>query len=143
MEYRQASAHKDHAAITRLIQVELGYRDRKAEDVLTQLLIMEKHPDYETYVALEENEIVGFAGIVYLYAYESEGHYARLLAFAIRKDKQHQGIGSNFLSYVEACAKARAASDLAISSGLHRKSAHQFYVHHGYHKKGYTFQKLL
>ena len=121
MPCRFINISNDLKAITKLIQKELGYGSMNEEDVLIQLKAMEKSDQYQSIVFEKDGEVLGFAELAYLYAYETKGQYARLIALAVREDKQHTGIGGSLLAYAQTCAKAHAASDIAISSGLCRR----------------------
>lgn len=87
---------------------------------------------YHTFVALLDNEIVGFIGTIEEIAFEIDENYFRIIGLALSKLHQNKGIGSLLLNHIEKFALSKGISTFTLSSGLKRFEAHQFYEHNGY-----------
>ena len=133
----------DAAAIWELISNDLGYVQTTKEACLKQMEKIANHHDYHTFVYVEDQAIIGFAGTLLCYAYENDDCYARLAALAVQADKRGKGVGTRLLQHVESFAKKQGCTDITLSSGMHREKAHLFYENQGYFKKGYSFLKKL
>lgn len=133
----------DFHSVASLIQHELGYHTLTQKQIHQQLKQIQSDVNYKTLVMEEEGDVIGFAGLMFCLAYERLGTYARIIALAIREDHQGNGMGTILLQEVEKYALEQGVSDITLNSGLQRTSAHNFYEHQAYHKKGYSFIKDL
>lgn len=142
MTVRHAQAG-DLPAILALLEEALGYRQEHSAETNARLRRILDHPDYSTFVAVRENAVVGFIGLIRCIAYEFEGDYLRVAAFAVRQEEQGRGVGGLLLEQAERFARESGFTCLAVNSGLARRPAHAFYEKHGFVKKGYGFAKRL
>ncbi len=131
----------DYEAICDLIRNELGYNDLKIRDTFKRLEIIQNRKDYQTFVAVDNNKVIGFIGINEGVAFNVDGEYIQIIALAVNKEYQSKGIGTQLLDKVEQYAQCKNIVILGVNSGLHREKTHIFYEHRGYVKKGYSFQK--
>ena len=134
---------EDYKAICNLISNELGYENLNLEDTHKRLAVMQGRKDYQTFVAVHNNEIIGFIGLFKGIAFNIDGEYAQIIALAVSKEHQNKGIGTQLLCKAEQYAQYENIVSLGLNSGLHREKAHSFYEHRGYVKKSYSFQKYL
>lgn len=133
----------DMPTIIELLEQELGYPQERLVQTNARLQRILSHPDYSTFVALNESTVVGFIGLMRCIAYEFEGDYLRIAAVAVRQEEQGCGVGGLLLEHAERFARAAGFSCLAVNSGLSRLPAHAFYEKQGFVKKGYGYAKRL
>ena len=140
MEIREI-CESDFSAICSLINNELGYPEVNLDGLITRIELMNQDENYNTFVALLNNKIVGFIGTFQGIAFESNGFYIRIIALAVSKENQNKGIGRSLVKHVENYAKEKGITAFALNSGLQRLNTHIFYENNGYIKKSYGFSK--
>ena len=99
--------------------------------------------DWETFVAVVEDEIVGFIGVVKGIAYNIEGYYSQIMALAVSEKTRHHGIGSALVKRAEEWSLSYGITDIAVNSSMRRLDAHAFYEDLGYTKKSFSFKKTI
>ena len=100
IEVREA-VQKDFTTITHLIQNELGYPDVDANKLNSRLDSFRTDEDWETFVAVLNNEVVGFIGVMKNRAYEIDRYYAQIMALAVSEKTRRIGVGTALLEKVE------------------------------------------
>ena len=133
---------RDVMGVVGLIRTELGYDDISS-DVYDRVIRIYHAPDYRIFIAEDEGAVIGFAGIMRGLAFELDGEYVRVIALAVSRAYQSQGVGSKLEAHIEKYAVETGANSIVISSGLNRNRAHVFYGNKGYEKKGYSFIKRI
>ena len=133
----------DYNAIASLIQNELGYRDFDIEKFFGRMDLMKTDPLYTTFVTLISYEIVGFIGLHKGIAFELDEPYLRIIAMAVSKDLQNQGIGTALLQYAEDFAYEHGVKTFALNSGVKRIESHNFYAKNGFVKRSFGFAKNI
>lgn len=128
--------------ICELINCELGYNAAE-KDLSLIIKQMRDDKNYCIFVAENNNEVIAFIGVHIGLAFEYSGKIARIIAFAVKKEYQRQGVGTKLLQTVESYLKENHAELIAVNSGLHRVEAHRFYEKQGFYKKGYSFAKII
>ncbi|ATP42428.1 GNAT family N-acetyltransferase [Solibacillus sp. R5-41] len=123
---------------------ELGY-PTTLEDLNMRFDLLQKHGDYETLVAVKNNQVLGFAGVCKALAFEFSGIYVRILAFIVSSNQRKQGIGTKLLKACEEWAIMQGAETITLNSGNReeRQMAHNFYVSNGYVGKSTGFSKKI
>ena len=134
--------NNDMLYICNLINSELGYAV-SCEDLRTRILQMQEDKNYIIWVAVDNEKVVGFIGLQICLAFEIKEKLMRIIALAVDCNFQGQGIGSALVQKAEQYAEQNGISDIAVNSGLNRKSAHRFYEKQSFFKKGYSFLKRL
>lgn len=83
-----------------------------------------------TNVALvrEDHRVTGFGIMEY---WDDDAH---LVLFAVRPDRQRQGVGSKLLGWLEACAVAAGAQRIRVEARRDNEAARCFYNEHNYHE---------
>lgn len=137
----RAAVDGDFPDICTLVNNELGYPNVQLSDFMDRMKAMAQDDNYRIFVALLDNEIVGFIGTVQGIAFEVDGGFLRIIALAVAKKHQHKGIGSLLLKHVENFARLNGISALALNSGFHRLESHAFYENNGFSKRSYGFSK--
>lgn len=85
----------DYKGLNELIK-ELGY-PTTLEELTKRFESLQKHVDYETLVAVKDNQVIGFAGVCKALAFEFTGIYVRILAFVVSSKQRKQGIGTKLV----------------------------------------------
>jgi len=134
---------KDYSSIADMIRNDLGYENSTDEDVRIRLAKIKEYNNYVTYVAVYEDNIIGFIGLILGTAYEFSGEYIRVAALAVKNEYQNIGVGSKLLEEAEKYAKRAKAKTMVLNSGIQRETTHRFYERRGYVKKGYSYKKSI
>ena len=106
---------------------------------------IEKMPSgaYQTLVAVLENRVVGFVGLLTLPVYEHPRPIGWILALCVSSRPRRQGIGTALMQEAEVIYRTLGVIDIRLHSGLQRGEAHEFYEKLGFDKSGYRFKKKL
>jgi len=113
------------------------------EDFSSKMDMMNKDEAYKTFVAIYENEMIGFISTITILAFEWPLGYLRIDGFAVKSSYQSKGIGTRLLAYVEEYAKEKGISVSSLNCNLERKDSHAFYESKGYKKHAYFYVKRL
>ena len=134
--------NEDILGVCCLINSELGY-DVSCEDLKARILQMQKDKNYVILTAAHEEKVVGFIGLQICLTFEIEGKAMRIIALAVARHSQGQGIGSALIQEAEKYANENNISIISVNSGLKRTEAHRFYEKQSFYKKGYSFCKRI
>lgn len=132
----------DILEICELINCELGYNAAE-NDLSLRIKQMQDDKNYCIFVAENNNGVIAFIGIHIGLAFEYLGKIARIIAFAVKREYQRQGVGTKLLQTAESYLKEAHVELIAVNSGLHRIEAHRFYEKQGFYKRGYSFAKTI
>jgi GNAT superfamily N-acetyltransferase len=137
-------AYKGDIEALTLLMDDLGYPTSQS-DMEVRLKNIFAHPDYRTIVAVFNEEIVGFSGLMRGFSFERGGKYVRIIAFVVKKSIRNKGIGKQLIKASEDWAIQQGADNIVISSGNReeRNAAHAFYQKMGYAIKSSGFFKQL
>ncbi|MGP4041944.1 GNAT family N-acetyltransferase [Gracilibacillus sp. D59] len=122
---------------------QLGYPT--TEDQFQQrMLNIHTLPNYQTFVAEEQNEIVGMLGLSLQQFYEYDEIFVQVGAFIVDEKFRGKGIGKQLLHTCEKWAKKQSARKILINSGNReeRENSHQLYAVRGYEAKSIGFEKI-
>ena len=123
---------------------QLGYpsSNQKIQERLDKILDL---PNYETFVAEINGDLVGFLGMCKQIAYEFDEPYVRVLALVVHEDYRRKNIGQNLMLAVEDWAKKNECIAITLNSGNReeRIAAHNFYKNLGYIGNSTGFSKSL
>jgi GNAT superfamily N-acetyltransferase len=131
----------DSPALSRLM-TELGYPTTEPA-MRARLEAIAPDPSYATYVAVDDDVVVGAAGVRLGRYYEKDGMYAHLVVLVVSSDCRGRGVGSQLTDAVECWSLAHGARDIVVTSALRRHEAHAFYERRGYARTGFRFVKPL
>jgi len=143
IQIREA-AEPDYRAIIRLMQNELGYPDLDDTEAVKRLDYFRNSDDWETFVAILEDEIAGFIGVMKSMAYNIEGHYSQIMALAVSEKVKRHGVGTALVKRVEEWVISHGITNITVNSNKRRLDAHAFYDKNGYIKqveKSFSFAK--
>jgi GNAT superfamily N-acetyltransferase len=133
----------DYTEVVFLWSDVLGIRNVNGENFRVTMEKMNKDGNYKTFVALFENDLVGFVTIVQALSVGVPIGYLHIQALAVKKEFQHGGIGTKLLRHTENYAKEIGITSIILCSGFKRTDAHAFYEHNGYDKDSYCFDKMI
>jgi len=80
-------------------------------------------------VVREQGELIAFGIMEY---HDDDAH---LVLFAVRRDRQRQGLGSALLRWLEAVARIAGSQRIRLESLRSNEAARIFYNEHGYHER--------
>lgn len=89
------------------------------------------------------DRIVGLASLFVRHVIVDDAPFARLAALAVASDHRGEGVGTALVAEVEGIARRAGCSQIEVTSGLHRPSAHEFYLALGFAEKPRRFVKTL
>lgn len=130
----------DSEAIARLVS-ELGYPTSTSQ-MHRRLETIAHDEDYQTLVACDGVDIVGFIGTRSGPLYEDDELYGQVMALAVARSHQRRGIGRMLLRRAESRLGERGVRILVVTTGSHRADAHAFYENSGYSFTGRRYKKL-
>lgn len=135
--------NEDILGVCSLINSELGY-DVSCEDLKAQILQMQEDKNYMIFTAVNNEKIIGFIGLQICLAFEIKGRAMRIIALAVARDFQGQGVGRALIQEAEKYANNNNnVSIISVNSGIKRTEAHRFYEKQSFYKKGYSFCKRI
>ena len=134
---------KDYIALLSLWNNELGNKNVTAENIAPHYDRVKNDDRYKTYVALLEDEAVGFISSAQSYAVGFDGSYMQIIAMAVKIEKQNKGIGTKLIRRMENYAREKSCYSIGVCSGFKRTGAHAFYERNGFDKGSYAFAKML
>lgn len=131
----------DLEAVTDLM-TDLGY-PTDVHSMKQRMKLIENNPGYFTFVATQDNEVVGMIGTRLIHYYEGNGVTVQISIVVVKEDFQGKGIGNELLGFIENWAKEKGANSLYLTSGIkpERIKAHEFYKKNGFDINGYRFVK--
>lgn len=133
----------DYTEVVFLWNDVLEIRNVNDDNFRVTMYKMNKDGHYKTFVALLENDVVGFVTTVQALSVGLPIGYLHIQALAVKKEFQHRGIGTKLLRHTENHAKEMGISSIILCSGFKRTDAHAFYEHNGYDKDSYCFDKII
>ncbi|WOE40571.1 GNAT family N-acetyltransferase [Acinetobacter chinensis] len=133
----------DIAQLTALLD-ELGY-PVSVENLQKRLKIIAHEPYYFTFVACDAQKVIGFMGCIKQYAWQYDGFLLRIEALIIKQEYRNQGLGHQFLSFIEDFAHEHAIHQIILNSGNRpeRQAAHAFYLQNGFSISSTGFSKKI
>ena len=134
---------KDYPALLSLWNNELSNIHVTAENIACHYDRIKNDKLYKTYVALLEDEVIGFISSAQTYAVGFDGSYMQIIALAVKTEKQNKGVGTKLVQSMENYARKKNCYSIGLCSGFKRTGAHEFYERRGFNKGSYAFNKML
>ena len=97
---------------------ELGYPGLDETEALTRLKYFKQSDNWITCVALIDDEIVGFIGVMKGMAYTIEGYYAEIVALAVSVKIRQSGIGTALVKKAEEWARLNSIYEVGLHSNV-------------------------
>ena len=109
----------------------------KAQEIF---LKQQQHPDYQVFVAVHEQQIVGTFALLIMENMAHNGTPSAVVEdVGILPMLQGKGIGKMMMEFALKYAKEKGCYKMSLSSNLRREKAHQFYESLGFKKHGFSF----
>ena len=135
---------KDYLALLPLWNNELGVRTVTAENIAPRYNRVKNDDSYKTFVAILEDQVVGFVSSLQSYGVASDCSYMQIIGIAVAKEMHNHGIGTQLLNHIENYGRDNSILSVFLCSGVKRTDAHAFYQRNGYSKdNSWCFDKKL
>jgi GNAT superfamily N-acetyltransferase len=109
----------------------------KAQEIF---LKQQQYPDYQVFVAIHEQQIVGTFALLIMENMAHNGTPSAVVEdVGILPMLQGKGIGKMMMEFALKYAKEKGCYKMSLSSNLRREKAHQFYESLGFKKHGFSF----
>lgn len=131
----------DAKAVARLLG-ELGYPLNQGSTRTKIRNLMSKNND-RVFVAAERQMVAGFASCHVMPLFHQKGYLCRVTALCVLAERRTAGIGRQLMQAVEKFARSRGCVKIEVTSGKHRRGAHEFYRRIGYVPVSARFVKEL
>lgn len=127
-----------------LLMNELGYPTTTTE-MQTRYKAFSTHPDYATWVAVYNNQVVGMIGLLKNIYFEKNGICIRVGALVVNKEFRKLGLGKALLQKSIDWAIELGAQQVLLNSGNReeRRDAHAFYQYQDFEPKTTGFVKTI
>ncbi|MGG4132082.1 GNAT family N-acetyltransferase [Paenibacillus illinoisensis] len=136
-------AEKDYVEVVQLWKDVLGVRNVTSENFRVTMDQMIRAGNYKTFIAILENQVVGFISIIHALAVGSANGYLHITGLAVHNEFQRHKVGTKLLRYTENYAKDSGITSIILCTGMKRMGAHTFYENNGYDKDSYCFDKII
>ncbi len=135
---------KDYPAVTTLFINEILGNNKTIDDYSDYVVLffntIKNDKNYKTFVALLNNNVIGFISTVTMFWVASGCMFIQCIA--VKNEYQNKGIGTKLLKQTEDYAKAKGITGTGLQSGVQRTAAHAFYEHNGYIKSYYFYKNF-
>ena len=133
---------QDFPFIIALIKNELGYPDLIETKAYKRLEYFDKNDDWVTFVAIDEDDVVGFIGVKKnSLSYGIEGYNSEIKALAVSDKVRNKGVGTALIKSAEDWSLSHGVDVIRLTCSLNRTGSHTFYEKNGYRKISYAFIK--
>lgn len=134
---------KDIPYLTSLTK-ELGY-ETTVDQMTERMSNILKLNNCWTLVAVVEDIVVGYIGLIKNYFWEQDGPYLRVQALVVNADYRKLGVGQQLIHAAEELARNQNIKTIVLNctNREERKAAHQFYPKLGFESKSTGYVKQL
>lgn len=122
---------EDARTITRLA-AQLGY-DLPRHTIISNIQSIHESPDNISYVAIIDNEVVGWMHVFYTVRIESMP-FCEIAGLVVDEEYRGKGIGKLLVDRANAWCALKQCTKLKVRSNVTRKEAHKFYEMLGFTK---------
>ena len=143
MIFVREAKEQDFPFVTALIKNELGYPDLDEAEVYNRLKLFNDDDNWITLVAVDNDEIIGFIGVMKGVTYSIEGYYSQIMALAVSNNYRRSGVGTMLIRSAEEWSTSNEITSIGVNCNLKRIESHAFYEKNGYIKRSYSFYKNL
>src|SRR5712691_10515985 len=126
------------------LMTQLGY-PTQVKEMRARLRSIFSDNSFRTFVATDDEQIVGMAGTSEHASYEHNDNdrTGRIVAIVVSDNAQRKGAGRQLMRAVEKSFRRRGVRRIVLNARLERVEAHQFYEALGNRETGWRFAKLL
>lgn len=143
LQMRPVDSSHDLNILTELT-TQLGY-PIAAEKLKQRIEILQQDPKYTTLVAVYQNKIIGYAGLIQQFTWQDDGEILVIQAFVIDEKYRGKGFGKLLMQEIETIALNKNIMRITLNSGNRpeRLDAHAFYKKQGFEVTSLGFKKIL
>lgn len=134
---------EDYAVIAQFWRELLDVPQASDESVSSTLDKMSADDRYRTFVAVEDDMVVGFITLVEVLSIDDPEGYIKMNGIAIRPDYQHRGIGQQLIERAEMEARERGSSSIGCATSFKRAGSQALLHKLGYEKSAYWYHKVF
>lgn len=123
---------------------QLGY-ETSVDQMSARMNQVRSLDNYWTFVAVADQQVVGYIGFNKNYFWEQDGSFIRIQALVISKECRRMGIGEKLIDSAEKKAREVGAKLIILNSGNkpEREAAHKFYPKMGFEAKSTGYIKNI
>jgi GNAT superfamily N-acetyltransferase len=121
---------------------ELGYPTTE-QQMAKRFMTIQQDSNYHTFVAVEDQEIVGMIGCFKGLSYEKDESYIRIIALVVKSSRRKNGVGALLVNHVQEWAYQHDIKKIAVNTGNRRVVSHEFYKKIGFEGTGTGYYKSL
>ena len=134
---------QDVPAVTEILIHEIA-SEAFREQVAPFFKQVKNDENYQTFVATLNQEVVGFVSTTtMLWPGRTKVNTTLFVqCIAVKREYQHQGIGTKLLAHIEEYAKAKEILGVGLQSGASRTAAHACYEKNGYIRSNYYYKNF-
>ncbi|WP_239134329.1 GNAT family N-acetyltransferase [Rugosimonospora africana] len=121
----------DAAAINELLH-QLGYPQVGAATTAIRIKTWGDDLSSAAYVADADGDILGLVAVHVCPFFERTGSWGRIVALIVDDQARGEGVGGQLVTAAESFATSRGCVRMEVTSGDHRRGAHEFYRRRGY-----------
>lgn len=131
----------DHTALATLT-TELGY-PTSPDQMFHRMHTMSRQESYRTFVAIQGQKVIGYAGVSKQSYWEKDGCFLRIQALVVSHEYRRSGVGKLLVEAAEKHAKSTGANAVLLNCGNReeREGAHHFYKRMGFEPKSTGYVK--
>lgn len=107
-----------------------GQDDRAA--TASRIQTWAEDPSGAVYVAEADDDVLGVIAVHVCPFFERDGAWGRIVALVVSDRARGRGVGSQLVAAAESFAATRGCLRMEVTSGDHRRAAHEFYRRRGY-----------
>ncbi len=122
---------------------EIGNKWVTAQNIAPHYDRVKNDDNYKTFVAVIDNDVVGFVASVQTYGVGFEEQQMQITGIAVKIDKNNKGIGTRLIQFIEKYAQDKGIINIYLCCGVQRANAHAFYKRNGYDNHSWCFGKKL
>ena len=138
----RAPKDSDAPEIARLLG-QLGYPSTPDEVLVRLKALRDDAPATMAWVAEADGAVVGVATAREFPGIHVSAPVAWLTVLVVDERVRGRGVGRQLVAGAEAWARRIGAPRLSLTSAVHRKEAHQFYINLGYQQTGVRLAKIF
>ncbi|WP_433942796.1 GNAT family N-acetyltransferase [Paenibacillus sp. SN-8-1] len=123
---------------------ELGY-PTSVDQMNRRMSRIMNNKEYQTYVAVIDDTVVGMIGIRIALNYELDKEIIQIISLVTKSAFRGRGVGRALIKFAEQKSIEQGAEIIYLTSGIkaERMEAHDFYKAKGFEINGYRFVKAL
>src|SRR5437879_11626329 len=109
---------KDYPAVLSLWNDEIGNKWVTAQNIAPHYDRVKNDDNYKTFVAVIDNDVVGFVASVQTYAIGFEEQQMQITGIAVKSGKHNKGIVTKLIRFIEKHAQNKSIVSIYLCFGL-------------------------